>query len=657
MIEIGNEINNNELIEKKILLLFSELSERGKNVLNEYLENDHTIDNYLKKIKNNSNFNVFKLRNCGQKTSDELSDYFSKIFDIENIDFKIYEDNKQKEIIKICSDLNETRELIIEKFIKDTFKLLNARSQNALINSLDEINFTQIKDRILFNDHFEISKIRNIGKGTIPYVEKFILNLVDYIFEINQSENIMKKDDLSLKISIESLFSNILLEEDLINQRNHLKIIDLIINSDQLFNKKEKLIFKSNLNFLLEENKLTLKELKKPLSLSKERIRQIRVDILSTLIDNFQFIKMFHEDFLDIYEINENDSFVSLSYELVEKLNNRFDVKFTQQFHTFILSYLLDNSYSLIGHFVDVATLFERVNDLSRHNWNHLFLITNELKSKFDFSSFVNDVYFKINENSSEGYKFHFKSYLSNFLLYDDYKILNNLTPICEEILEREFNIILDLDECIVFERTKAKTLSEYAEEALEIIGKPSHVFEITNYVKKLYPEFSKEISGQNLTNRSIFTFFGRSSIYGLLKWEQEKVNIKGGTIKDFVIEYLKNKDEPIHIFELYEEIIKYRSETYIRSILDNLKAKPGNLKFVFYPLGFIGLKQYEEHYDKKYNSIPIMLTKTIVSKIKNKSFKTKDDIILFLNEKYKLSEIESTNYINYIEFINSPFF
>ena len=35
MIEIGNEINNNELIEKKILLLFSELSERGKNVLNE----------------------------------------------------------------------------------------------------------------------------------------------------------------------------------------------------------------------------------------------------------------------------------------------------------------------------------------------------------------------------------------------------------------------------------------------------------------------------------------------------------------------------------------------------------------------------------------------------------------------------------------------
>ena len=83
----------------------------------------------------------------------------------------------------------------------------------------------------------------------------------------------------------------------------------------------------------------------------------------------------------------------------------------------------------------------------------------------------------------------------------------------------------------------------------------------------------------------------------------------------------------------------------------------PQNLKFVFYPLGFIGLKQYEEHYDNKYNSIPIMLTKTIVSKIKNKSFKTKDDIILFLNEKYKLSEIESTNYINYIEFINSPFF
>ena len=542
------------------------------------------------------------------------------------------------------------KELKVEKYIQDTFKLLNARAQNALLNTLNEITFAYIKEKILFNDNFEIHKIRNIGNGTVDILKKYFLDLENFINQISESETDIKKDDLTLKISIESLFDEILIDEDLIKKRNHFEIINLIIESNQFLNEKEKMIFKSNLNFITDEEKLTLTELTKKINLSRERIRQIKVQILEKLNEKFHFIKLFNDDFLNVYNIDKNDLIISLSNDQTNRLNELFNIKYTNQFHTFILYLILDDSYSLIGDIEDVFSVFERVNDLSHHNWNNLFLMKNEINSTFDFKAFVNDVYHKINENSSEGYKFHIKSYLSNFLKIDDYKILSNIIPLCEEILEKEFNIILDLNECIVFERTKAKTVPEFALEALEKIGKPAHISEITNCVREMYPDFSKIISGSNLNNRSIFTYFGRSSIYGLVKWESEKENIKGGTIKDFVIKYLQNKTSPIHIFELYTEVVKYRNDTYIKSIIDNLKAKPGNKNFVFYHLGFIGLKDLENSYDTKYNQIPLMLTKTITGKVRTNIFKTKDDIQTFLTTFYNLTNKESMNYINYLE-------
>ena len=68
------------------------------------------------------------------------------------------------------------------------------------------------------------------------------------------------------------------------------------------------------------------------------------------------------------------------------------------------------------------------------------------------------------------------------------------------------------------------------------------------------------------------FIFFGRSSTYGLKEWENKKGNIKGGTIRELVIQFLQKKPgEIIHIDEIANYVIQFR-DTSPSKILANLK-------------------------------------------------------------------------------------
>ena len=91
-------------------------------------------------------------------------------------------------------------------------------------------------------------------------------------------------------------------------------------------------------------------------------------------------------------------------------------------------------------------------------------------------------------------------------------------------------------------------------------------------------------------TQKELFISFGRSSVYGLRKWESEKENIKGGTMTSLTEEYLLKEDNPKHISEILQYILPYRPHTNEYSLLTNLKNK-ANTKFCFYNSCFVGLK------------------------------------------------------------------
>lgn len=88
---------------------------------------------------------------------------------------------------------------------------------------------------------------------------------------------------------------------------------------------------------------------------------------------------------------------------------------------------------------------------------------------------------------------------------------------------------------------------------------------------------------------KDLFIYIGRTSTYGLKKWQDKRDNLKGGTIRDIVEEFLNTKDEPIHITEIMKYVLKFRN-TNEYSVKTNIELEE-NKRFQFFAGDFVGLK------------------------------------------------------------------
>ena len=165
---------------------------------------------------------------------------------------------------------------------------------------------------------------------------------------------------------------------------------------------------------------------------------------------------------------------------------------------------------------------------------------------------------------------------------------------------------------------------------------------EIEDVFNTRHPNVKKttdSIRGALLREKDLFICFGRSSIYGLKKWENELENFKGGTIRQLVEEYLTGFEQPKHISEITEYIIKYRPDTGERSILTNLKV--GNNKhFVFYKGDYIGLinKNYTLEETTFKRIVGSHFNSTVLKKINGYSW---EKCVNYYVEKFGYNEIQ----------------
>lgn len=92
-----------------------------------------------------------------------------------------------------------------------------------------------------------------------------------------------------------------------------------------------------------------------------------------------------------------------------------------------------------------------------------------------------------------------------------------------------------------------------------------------------------------SMLRKNGFVSIGRTSVYGLKKWEKEIDNFKGGTIRKIAEEYLANCDCPQHISKIAENIFIYRPRTNEKSIYYNLKLDESKI-FIFFQDSHVGL-------------------------------------------------------------------
>lgn len=625
-----------------------DISVRSFNVCN---DNDlKDLSAILKHYREHKTFG--NLRNCGRKSNEELTDLCVKYIDYGGS--QIVEPSKpEKQLITTISSFNRTQREIINSFIEINSNNLSNRSKNAITSFLNgNLKIRNISERILTNDRFNFQDIKNVGTKTVTELKSFIHTITEFIEKVAEVESENDLVALRNRFFIEKTFSISSIPNEILESQSIFSLVDFLISKDAIFDKNENIIFQKAFKIYDKQPELTLDDIAEEINISRERVRQIRKNILKkNVIKNFEFVKNIEDDLHQKYDIDQNQHLVIIDDDLNNLINSVNNTNFSNAFNTLITYSFISNKFDLVGEIEDVLQA-KYFNSRSRHNWKNIYLVNKNLSSKFDFSNFINNLNNRIQERNEEDYSFNFKGYLNNFMTIKDNSILPIIFPIAEKIVNLEFDLFIDLDENITFKSKTLKQVSEYAIDALGKLGIPSKLEDIYRLIERDFPEATKNSTALrgSLQKSPEIIYFGRSSLYGLKKWEIEKEGIKGGTIKDIIIDFIIDKKHPLHVSLIMEHLRKYRGDRDEKSIITNLKVDPHD-RFIVFSQSFIGLRENVKFYSEKYNKLPVQLGKTIISK--HQKGETRAEINNFLQTNFDLTFDESNLVINNLKYFN----
>ncbi len=547
-------------------------------------------------------------------------------------------------VLDKLNSLKPFQKIILHKHFEYLRLNLSVRSSNGITKILDEGGNIDNFLNEIFSNNFSFKDIQNIGDKSLEELEMFrneLIKLISILQTLESDELSKEATKLLLKTTFFDLYEELESKIEYILDRNgKIKLfafLKLVIGRGQLFSKTESKLFP-----YLYENKntdnVTLDSISKELNLSRERVRQVKVKFEQDFKSYFLFVSNFGSDDLANYGIDGSKIFQVLDSSFAQKINENESVNFSLTFYTSILGLLFNKSHSIIGN---KEVVFGEKKSLNRTSYHNGYLIHSQIFECFDFGKFIEDVSSKLTERNAETYYLHFKGYLSDFIKNETIVQFDDIKKICETILFNEFDSVVSTDGYLEIERNTYKAIHEYCYEILDEYSEPMTIVEIEKVLNEKYPDLKKSIaiSASMIKEKELFVCFGRTSTYGLKKWELEKENLKGGTIRDIIEEYLLKEDKPKHIYEISKHVEKFRDTTYARSILDNIMADQSK-RFIIKEGGFIGLRNkfYNPNDFSSKRMVGSGFTIKAMQKFKNWHY---DDIISYYQEKYGYQKVQ----------------
>jgi hypothetical protein len=461
------------------------------------------------------------------------------------------------------------------------------------------LKIRNFNDRILSNKSFNIHQIQNVGEKTANELDIIIKRIKQFIQKIASVQDEIELASMQLRLLIEKTFFISDVPEEIFESRSIFKVTEFLISRNAFFEKNENIIFTNGFNIFNNQKSLNLDDLSKNLSISRERIRQIRKGVLTSLIPKLYFIQNIDEKPFQRCGIDENTTFLHIDKELNDKINEKNRTIFSEEFNTILFHVYYSREFDLIGDLNDVI-LHKIVNSREKHNWKYIYLVRKEISNLFNFNEFINDIFRRINDRIDDDYSFNFLSYIRDFSKNASNQELTLIAAAAENIILQEFSIFLDFNEDITFHRNSFKQVYEYAYEALQMIGKPATITSIREKIQELNPGLitNDDKVRPALKRKNGFVPIGRTSTFGLKEWEKEIDDFKGGTIREIITEFLNNSPNPKSTSEISEYVKRFRPNTNEVSIISNLKLDQSNT-FIFFKNSLVGLsfKKYGDSF------------------------------------------------------------
>ena len=539
----------------------------------------------------NKNKNFEGIKNCGKRSAEELM----RISSLDFLEKVKEEDLLNKQLLASFKKLTPPQKEIIESYIKMLTANLSPRLKNTLDLYFIQGISLQAFELFYMKAQEKAIKIKGIGRRNILDLENYFDKIKYFIVEVSKVENsekVLLFKDLCVDKNIYPLNDIPVM----VTRLGFFKVVDYLLTTPILFDESKIKLFSKAFKFYRHTTGLKLREIGKQMNITHERVRQIRNQTICDLFKKLPIVRAFDDELLVQNHIQTSGDIIFLTPEQVAVINQKSHTDFTDGFVHFILCIYLDK-YQLVGNLSDV--LFPHFSKKkNRHNWKNIYLVTKDIHPYLDWETLVLDICSLLEKKTAKQYEISLREKIAPYLAATPY-LLDRVSKVVALILRQEFDLQIKGD-TLTIPRNTYKQINEYAYEALEALGTPSYVKEIAEKVKELYPKTNFTYAGirSSLKREYGFVPIGRSSNFGLKKWENTVENFKGGTIRDITKEFLLQQKEPQTLEQITSYLLQYRPHTNAKSILTNLKADTSDT-FVFFNNSQIGLTQitYPEAY------------------------------------------------------------
>lgn len=463
--------------------------------------------------------------------------------------------NYHIEELKDLEDLSErTKNVCTEDSLDTLYKLIHYYQLNNSFLSIRNCGLKTNKELIELAEKY--IRLYNIGKG-----------------DLDLSSDVRKFETLRLycynKFTIPSVQMEPYKEAFLNKTFPFFRFISLII--ENLLNERERFIFERNFGFIYGSKKLTLQSIGDKYGITRERVRQIAQKIPQKLEKALASFAGEYEGYFS-YNIKMRRDLLLIDASTADIMNQKESLNFSPKFYAF--AFVILQRKNLFG-FQDI--------DLINKNY---YLISNKFSKLFDFHAFFDNLTLKTSARIEQTYSIDFDEYLKRYELQNlGNDEMDRLKYICKKIAVLEFQIPIEKNQ-FLFKRNTLIKLSEYINDILHAAGKPMRLVDIARELRGKSPRMPPNLESLRSTILSIpdVSAIGKTSTYSLDKWN----NIKTGTIKEIVREYLKVHNKPMHISDITLYVNQFR-KTSDKNIYSNLKLDK-NKSFMFFKKGFIGL-------------------------------------------------------------------
>lgn len=559
-------------------------SVRTNNVLAALKGRYESLSAFLDAFIKMSRKEIAELRNCGRKTIEEILSIQSAL----NLNHAEESNNVPPVILyKLPDNIDEIFPLFLS-----TINGLSTRSANRVHWLLKECDnsLTTFYERICDPDC--IKDIPTVGRKSIPELKDFFVKSIVFLQQFPDEESVSARVKHHLIASPSALGLPDDALESLREQEESLGFFPLFAALQLYFEnrpEKEKALIDGCLLIHQDQELPEREEVAASLQLSPERVRQKR----NKLIDK---LPAYFKTYYNLGFITENHYRYQMNH-VEDDVNAAEGTDFNLNFVSWVLGSIFDD-LTLIGDPIkSIGGYFDTD--------QYLCLVPSALTGLFDFDGFIQDMDERMAEKRMGEEKVNLRSLINAHLKVQYCEDeLPDIETTCRTILYLHFPVEVDLG-YVILPSNSYKTNSFILEEILRAAGHPMTLAELMDEYMYEYPErdaTESSLRGALNGNKNIVPL-GRSSTYALKEWHHSEM--RGGTIREFVCEYLESLDEPYApAADVCEYVLQFRPDSNESSISSNLMQEQSH-KFLVLLKDGVRYFGYSDHeYDDSFKVI-----------------------------------------------------